>query len=88
MSGGFGIGALEDLGEEDEDVYATSYDFEIGPLEHDIDPLQKKPDIKKKVLQKCGGGVLPGFKLATASTYQVQWYAMRHFMCFDSIVPS
>nr|XP_043607600.1 G patch domain-containing protein TGH [Erigeron canadensis] len=66
---GFGIGALEELDAEDEDVYGSGYDFEAFVEEEEPSRLiiedKKKPSVKQH-------GILPGFKLSTISDYQLE----------------
>ncbi|XP_024961360.1 G patch domain-containing protein TGH isoform X1 [Cynara cardunculus var. scolymus] len=67
---GFGIGALEELDAEDEDVYASGYDFEAF-VEEIEEPSRLTIEDKKKSSVKQDG-ILPGFKVATNSDYQLQ----------------
>ncbi|KAI3673292.1 hypothetical protein L6452_39409 [Arctium lappa] len=67
---GFGIGALEELDAEDEDVYASGYDFEAF-VEEVEEPSRLTIEDKKKSSVKQDG-ILPGFKVATNSDYQLQ----------------
>lgn len=67
---GFGIGALEELDAEDEDVYASGYDFEAF-VEEIEEPSRLTIEDKKKSSVKQDG-ILPGFKVATNSDYQPQ----------------
>ncbi|KAJ7538730.1 hypothetical protein O6H91_11G061500 [Diphasiastrum complanatum] len=68
--GGFGIGTLEELGDEDEDVY-TSIDVDEKLAEEEemmsaenLRPSQIMPPPSRK------DGVLPGFKLATVPSFK------------------
>ncbi|KAG4207570.1 hypothetical protein ERO13_A03G074400v2 [Gossypium hirsutum] len=78
---GFGIGALEEYDAEDEDIYGAGYDFEETCVEEDEEPSKlsiesKQPsrlsiESKQKVVAK-DEGVLPGFKVASVSDYQLE----------------
>ncbi|GAV83575.1 Surp domain-containing protein/DUF1604 domain-containing protein [Cephalotus follicularis] len=63
---GFGIGALEEYDAEDEDVYASVYDFEETDVQEDEEPLRLGKDSKQKLIGK-EQGVLPGFRVASNS---------------------
>lgn len=68
---GFGIGALEDLDVEDEDVYAAGYDFEETDQVEDIEePSRPRPSVK--MIDNKQHGILPGFKAASAVDYQLE----------------
>ncbi|KAL4566431.1 hypothetical protein LXL04_030546 [Taraxacum kok-saghyz] len=67
---GFGIGALEELDAEDEDVYASNYDFETF-VEEIEEPAKLAIEDKKKTTVKQHG-ILPGFKPATNSDFQLE----------------
>ncbi|PWA53952.1 hypothetical protein CTI12_AA440330 [Artemisia annua] len=67
---GFGTGALEDLDVEDEDVYATGYEFEAF-VEEVEEPSRLAIEDKKKPSVKEHGS-LPGFKAATSSDNQLE----------------
>ncbi|KAK7330222.1 hypothetical protein VNO77_24410 [Canavalia gladiata] len=68
---GFGIGALEELDAEDEDVYATGYEFEDAYVQEVEEPstLSLENQIKKE--RKDQGG-LPGFRVASSSDYNME----------------
>ncbi|OMO63875.1 SWAP/Surp [Corchorus olitorius] len=68
---GFGIGALEEFDAEDEDVYTAGYDFEETYVEEDEEPSRLSIENKQKLVVK-DQGVLPGFKLASVSDYQLE----------------
>ncbi|XWS37204.1 hypothetical protein CRYUN_Cryun19dG0023000 [Craigia yunnanensis] len=68
---GFGIGALEEFDDEDEDIYAAGYDFEETYIEEDEEPSRLSIESKQKVVAK-DQGVLPGFKVASVSDYQLE----------------
>ncbi|CAK7323153.1 unnamed protein product [Dovyalis caffra] len=68
---GFGIGALEEYDAEDEDVYASAYDFEDTHVQEDEEPLKSNTENRPKLLWK-EKGVLPGFKAASDSDYQLE----------------
>ncbi|XP_057951463.1 G patch domain-containing protein TGH [Malania oleifera] len=68
---GFGIGALEELDAEDEDVYATSYDYEDTYVQEIEEPLRLSSDHKQRLAGK-EKGILPGFKVASSSDYQLE----------------
>lgn len=75
---GFGIGALEDLDAEDEDIYDSVYDFEdtyVQEIEEpsrslNVDNLKIVDTKKLKILDKTETDVLPGFKVASESDGQ------------------
>ncbi|CAI9113449.1 OLC1v1014053C1 [Oldenlandia corymbosa var. corymbosa] len=70
---GFGIGALEDLDVEDEDVYAPGYDFEEFQIKEIEEP--SRPMIENvKLLGNKESGFLSGFKPASNSDYQLERY--------------
>ncbi|KAK4350407.1 hypothetical protein RND71_029720 [Anisodus tanguticus] len=68
---GFGVGALEDLDVEDEDVYASGYDFEETYVEEVEEPSRPKVE-NLKMLDRKAHDVLPGFSAATKSDYQLE----------------
>ncbi|OVA05063.1 SWAP/Surp [Macleaya cordata] len=68
---GFGIGALEELDTEDEDIYASGFDFEETHVQEIEEPSRMLLEDKKK-LGKTEQGVLPGFKVASTSDYQLE----------------
>lgn len=68
---GFGIGALEELGAEDDDVYASGYDFEDTYVQEIEEPTRLMIEDKKKSGAK-EHGILPGFKVASNSDYQLE----------------
>ncbi|KAG8654276.1 hypothetical protein MANES_05G117300v8 [Manihot esculenta] len=70
---GFGIGALEEYDAEDEDVYAVAYDFEetIVQDQEVEEPPRPSTDHKPKLAWK-EQGILPGFKVASKSDYQLE----------------
>ncbi|XP_075107730.1 G patch domain-containing protein TGH isoform X1 [Nicotiana tabacum] len=68
---GFGIGALEDLDVEDEDVYASGYDFEETYVEEVEEPSRPKVE-NLKLLDRKAHDVLPGFSAASKSDYQLE----------------
>ncbi|XVE56710.1 hypothetical protein DITRI_Ditri04bG0032700 [Diplodiscus trichospermus] len=68
---GFGIGALEEFDAEDEDIYAAGYDFGETYIEEEEEPSRLSIESKQKVVAK-DQGVLPGFKLASISDYQLE----------------
>ncbi|PIA39560.1 hypothetical protein AQUCO_02600186v1 [Aquilegia coerulea] len=70
MAPGFGIGALEELDAEDEDVYASGYDFEETYVQDIEEPSTINKDIKL-IKSKGEQGVLPGFKVASSSDLQL-----------------
>nr|XP_019710120.1 G patch domain-containing protein TGH homolog isoform X2 [Elaeis guineensis] len=67
---GFGIGALEELDIEDEDIYASGFDFEQTEVE-EVEPSRIIRHNKYKLEDKKQG-VLPGFKVASISDYNVE----------------
>ncbi|CAL1354646.1 unnamed protein product [Linum trigynum] len=68
---GFGIGALEEYDIEDEDVYTTAYDFEDTVVQEVEDSSKPMTDHKHRLTWK-EPGILPGFKVASISDYQVE----------------
>ncbi|EEF50668.1 RNA binding protein, putative [Ricinus communis] len=68
---GFGIGALEEYDAEDEDLYGTAYDFEETCVEEVEEPARISTDHKQKLVWK-EQGVLPGFRVASNSDYQLE----------------
>ncbi|CAK9869086.1 unnamed protein product, partial [Sphagnum jensenii] len=76
MGSGFGIGALEDLGEEDEDVYSQGMEFEVQEVEED-DKVTVNVGRPPRALAapNLNGETLPGFKLASeSSSMKKQWF--------------
>ncbi|KAK3040886.1 hypothetical protein RJ639_027881 [Escallonia herrerae] len=71
---GFGIGALEELDAEDEDVYASGYAFEENYVQEIEEPSRLAIEHKKKSGEK-GDGALPGFKVASNSDYQLERFS-------------
>ncbi|KAK3040201.1 hypothetical protein RJ639_028913 [Escallonia herrerae] len=71
---GFGIGALEELDAEDEDVYASGYAFEENYVQEIEEPSRLAIENKKMSGEK-GDGALPGFKIASNSDYQLERFA-------------
>nr|XP_023874748.1 G patch domain-containing protein TGH-like isoform X1 [Quercus suber]POE83129.1 g patch domain-containing protein tgh [Quercus suber] len=68
---GFGIGALEEFDAEDEDVYAAGFDFVDTYVQEVEEPSSLITDSKPKLLAK-ETGVLPGFRVASNSDYQLE----------------
>lgn len=68
---GFGVGALEDLDVEDEDVYASGYDFEETYVEEVEEPSIPKVE-NLKMLDMKAHDILPGFSAASKSDYQLE----------------
>ncbi|KAM0908006.1 hypothetical protein ACQ4PT_015723 [Festuca glaucescens] len=66
---GFGIGALEELGVEDEDIYASGFSYEL--TEVDIEPSKTSGDSKFK-LEDRKRGVFLSFKIASNSEYKLE----------------
>lgn len=69
---GFGIGALEELDAEDEDVYASGYDFEETYVQESEEPEVLLSIENKKKRNEKEDGVLPGFKPASSSEKQLE----------------
>ncbi|MED6192270.1 hypothetical protein PIB30_008476 [Stylosanthes scabra] len=69
---GFGIGALEELDAEDEDVYATGYEFVDTYVEEDEEPSMLRLEYQKKKDQKKDNDNLPGFRVASSTDYQME----------------
>ncbi|XP_024524173.1 G patch domain-containing protein TGH homolog isoform X1 [Selaginella moellendorffii] len=78
MSKGFGIGALEEMGDEDEDVYATGPHPEMMVLEDEelerLEKIERKAPRPRLPTVAVGKDALPGFKLASENTYQAEWF--------------
>ncbi|KAJ0248737.1 G patch domain-containing protein TGH [Hirschfeldia incana] len=70
MAPGFGIGALEELDVEDEDVYA-GYDFDQTYVIEDEQPARPSNDNTLRLTSK-EHNVLPGFGAASSSDYSVE----------------
>ncbi|CAN8264907.1 unnamed protein product [Cochlearia groenlandica] len=70
---GFGIGALEELDVEDEDVYA-GYDFDQTYVIEDEHPAKQSNDNTLRLTSK-EHNVLPGFGAASNSDYSVERFA-------------
>lgn len=68
---GFGIGALEELDAEDEDVYASGYDFGGSYVQEIGEPTRLFLEDSKKKGEK-EDGVLRGFKVASVTDYQTE----------------
>ncbi|TKY54961.1 G patch domain-containing protein TGH [Spatholobus suberectus] len=68
---GFGIGALEELDAEDEDVYATGYEFEDAYVQEVEEPSMLSLENQRKKEQKDQGD-LPGFRVASNSDYKME----------------
>uniref|UniRef100_A0A0D9WQ18 G patch domain-containing protein TGH homolog n=1 Tax=Leersia perrieri TaxID=77586 RepID=A0A0D9WQ18_9ORYZ len=66
---GFGIGALEELGVEDEDIYASGFAYE--QMEVDIEPSKATNDSNYK-LEDRKRGVFLTFKIASSSEYKLE----------------
>ncbi|XP_047315906.1 G patch domain-containing protein TGH isoform X2 [Impatiens glandulifera] len=66
---GFGIGALEELDAEDEDVYTSGYNFEETYIQEIEEPTsQLKLEYKKESKKEMD--TLPGFKMSSTSNYK------------------
>lgn len=68
---GFGIGALEELDVEDEDVYATGYEFADAYVQEVEEPPKLTLEHQKKKDRKDQGN-LPGFRAASNSDYKME----------------
>ncbi|XP_077244043.1 SWAP (Suppressor-of-White-APricot)/surp domain-containing protein [Tasmannia lanceolata] len=68
---GFGIGALEELDVEDEDIYAAGFDSVETYVEEDEEPSTMSKE-NKQLPGKKEHGVLSGFKVASSSEYQLE----------------
>ncbi|KAG2667261.1 hypothetical protein I3760_15G105100 [Carya illinoinensis] len=68
---GFGIGALEELDAEDEDVYASGLDLVDTYVQEVEEPSRLITDSKQKLVAK-EHGVLPGFRVASNSEQQLE----------------
>ncbi|KAJ4960699.1 hypothetical protein NE237_020609 [Protea cynaroides] len=73
MAPGFGIGALEELDVEDEDIYASGsgYDFEETYVQEVEEPTRMIPDNKQKQ-GKNEQTVLAGFKVASNFDHEME----------------
>ncbi|KAL9262154.1 G patch domain-containing protein [Drosera capensis] len=73
---GFGIGALEEADIEDEDVYASGFDYEVAYVQEDEEALRLMDDKKivdaRRMLGEKPHGGLPGFRVALNSSYQLE----------------
>ncbi|KAG5027876.1 hypothetical protein JHK87_011390 [Glycine soja] len=83
---GFGIGALEELDAEDEDVYATGYEFEDAYVQEVEEPLTLRLENQRKEVEEPSTlrleshrkkeqkdqGDLPGFRVASNSDYKME----------------
>ncbi|GAB2209559.1 hypothetical protein Droror1_Dr00026778 [Drosera rotundifolia] len=73
---GFGIGALEEADIEDEDVYASGFDYEVAYVQEDEEPLRLMDDKQivdaRRMLGEKPHGGLPGFRVASNSSYQLE----------------
>ncbi|XLS46264.1 hypothetical protein HN51_003129 [Arachis hypogaea] len=71
---GFGIGALEELDAEDEDVYATGFEFEDTYVQEVEEPSTLRLENQKKKDQKDqkDHDNLPGFRVASNTDYQME----------------
>ncbi|XP_056857824.1 G patch domain-containing protein TGH-like, partial [Raphanus sativus] len=74
LAPGFGIGALEELDIEDEDVY-TGYDFDQTYVIEDEQPARPSNDNNTLRLTSKEHNVLPGFGAASNSDYSVERFA-------------
>ncbi|XP_008453349.1 G patch domain-containing protein TGH isoform X2 [Cucumis melo] len=73
IASGFGIGALEELDVEDEDVYTSGYEFEETYVQEEDEPPSKMiTDGKQKLIGRKVEGVLLGFRIASKSDYQME----------------
>ncbi|XP_078431106.1 SWAP (Suppressor-of-White-APricot)/surp domain-containing protein [Wolffia australiana] len=69
---GFGIGALEESGVEDEDIFSSGFEFEEPYVEEEpMETLRTKQDSKLRLTDK-EHGVLVGFRLATDVDYFIE----------------
>ncbi|KAI3970966.1 hypothetical protein MKX01_024613 [Papaver californicum] len=71
---GFGIGALEELDDEDEDVYGSGFNFEETHVQEIEEPSLLMLEDKKKP-DRTEQGVLSGFKSASTSDHQAERYS-------------
>ncbi|XP_020088663.1 G patch domain-containing protein TGH homolog isoform X2 [Ananas comosus] len=67
---GFGIGALEELDIEDEDIYASGFDFEQMEVE-EVEPTKMIGDSWHKLVDRKRGSML-SFKVASNSDYVLE----------------
>ncbi|KHN10437.1 G patch domain-containing protein TGH-like [Glycine soja] len=68
---GFGIGALEELDVEDEDVYATGYEFEDAYVQEVEEPSTLRLENQRTKEQKDQGD-LRGFRVASNSDFKME----------------
>eukprot|EP00250_Pteridium_aquilinum_P018132 c23961_g1_i1 orf=422-3370(-) len=73
MGSGFGIGALEELGEEDEDVYAPGVEIESVLSDDEAHAPSLKSQLQL-VTTETRPGVLPGFKPASQSGSKMELF--------------
>ncbi|KAJ8452214.1 hypothetical protein Cgig2_006019 [Carnegiea gigantea] len=70
LAPGFGIGALEELDVEDEDIYASGYDYAETYVLDDKEPSGTLEDCQKRAGKDLG--FVPRFKIASNSGYQLE----------------
>ncbi|CAA7402229.1 unnamed protein product [Spirodela intermedia] len=71
LAPGFGIGALEEADIEDEDIYASNFEFEEPYVEEAEQPLRIEQDSKLRLTQK-EHNVIRGFKAASNADYNTE----------------
>ncbi|KAL8479362.1 hypothetical protein ACS0TY_026289 [Phlomoides rotata] len=69
---GFGIGALEDLDAEDEDVYDSGHDFQVTYVQEIEEPSSAGNVEPLRILNAKKDGVLSGFKAASKSELKLE----------------
>ncbi|KAK7265042.1 hypothetical protein RJT34_32658 [Clitoria ternatea] len=70
---GFGIGALEELDTEDEDVYSTGFEFEDAYIQEDEEQEPSMLSLEnQRKKEKTDRGNLRGFRVASNSDYKME----------------
>ncbi|KAK9091101.1 hypothetical protein Sjap_024278 [Stephania japonica] len=73
---GFGIGALEELDMEDEDIYTSAIELDEPYIEEVEEPSISSRD-DKQLLIKDAHGTLPGFRVASNSDLQFERHVKK-----------
>lgn len=74
MGSGFGIGALEELDEEDEDIYASGLVIETVPSDEEPHAPSSKTQ-QQPIIVEMKQRVLPGFRPALISGFKVELFS-------------
>ncbi|KNA14912.1 hypothetical protein SOVF_103150 isoform A [Spinacia oleracea] len=72
LASGFGIGALEEYGVEDEDIYSSGHDYVETYLPNDDDELSRLAIDDGQQAARVDQGAVPRFRIASKSEYQLQ----------------